>query len=106
MGVDKAKLGLYSLRSGDATAVASDCLRHGRWRSDNAKDGYVHDFLFVCLFVVFLPTREFFTRMETSTLPVKAYARHSWPFSSEGSLVCQAYCYTGNMFIMVMSEDL
>ena len=30
-----------------------------------------HYVLFVCLFVVFRPTREFYTRMETSPLPVK-----------------------------------
>ena len=28
--------------------------------------------LFVCLFVVFRPTREFFTHIETSPLPVNA----------------------------------
>ena len=41
--------GLHSLRSGGASAVAnagiSDRLfkRHGRWKSDRAKDGYVKD---------------------------------------------------------------
>lgn len=49
VGVDKSKFGLHSLRSGGATAAAnagvSDRLfkKHGRWRSDNAKDGYVHE---------------------------------------------------------------
>ncbi|XP_065940519.1 uncharacterized protein [Magallana gigas] len=49
VGVDKSKFSLHSLRSGGATAAAnagvSDRLfkKHGRWRSDNAKDGYVHE---------------------------------------------------------------
>ena len=46
--------------------------------------------LFVCLFGVLGSTREFFTHMETSPLPRDAnltYTRHSWPLSSEGSLV-------------------
>lgn len=49
IGYDKAKFGVHSLRSGGATAVAnagvSDRLfkRHGRWRSETAKDGYVKD---------------------------------------------------------------
>jgi len=40
---------VYSLRSGGATAAANagvpDRLfkRHGRWRSESAKDGYVKD---------------------------------------------------------------
>ena len=42
-------LGLHSLRSGGATAAASSnvnerCLkRHGRWKSDSSKDGYIAD---------------------------------------------------------------
>ena len=49
IGLNEKKFGLHSLRSGGATAVAnagvSDRLfkRHGRWRSENAKDGYVAD---------------------------------------------------------------
>ena len=38
-------------------------------------------------------------------LILMTYARHSWPSSSEGSLVCQTYCDTGHAFIMVISED-
>ena len=44
-------LGLHSLRSGGATAVANTDVkdrnwkRHGRWKSDNCKDGYVVDSL-------------------------------------------------------------
>ena len=33
------------------------------------------------------------------------YVRHSWPFSSDDSLACHAYCDTGHPFIMVISED-
>ena len=49
IGLEKKLFGLHSLRSGGATAAAnagvSDRLfkRHGRWRSENAKDGYVED---------------------------------------------------------------
>jgi len=49
IGLDKTKFGLHSLRSGGATAAANagvaDRLfkRHGRWRSETAKDGYVKD---------------------------------------------------------------
>ena len=48
---DINKYGLHSLRSGGATRAANfritDRLfkRHGRWRSENAKDGYVKDAL-------------------------------------------------------------
>lgn len=47
-----SNLGLHSLRAGGATeaanagGVSERCLkRHGRWRSDTAKDGYVDDSL-------------------------------------------------------------
>ena len=49
LGLDKNKFGLHSLRSGGATAAntagISDRLfkKHGRWRSDKAKDGYVRE---------------------------------------------------------------
>ncbi|KAK3097059.1 hypothetical protein FSP39_005994 [Pinctada imbricata] len=48
---DDLKLGLHSLRSGGATAVANTGVsdrnwkRHGRWKSDSSKDGYVVDSL-------------------------------------------------------------
>jgi len=48
---DIKKFGLHSLRSGGATTCAnlgiSDRLfkKHGRWRSETAKDGYVKDSL-------------------------------------------------------------
>ena len=49
LGFDATKFSLHSLRSGGATAAANagvaDRLfkRHGRWRSETAKDGYVKD---------------------------------------------------------------
>ncbi|XP_076080334.1 uncharacterized protein LOC143051258 [Mytilus galloprovincialis] len=49
IGLDKSKFGLHSLRSGGATAAASDGIhdrlfkKHGRWASDKAKDGYVRE---------------------------------------------------------------
>ena len=51
VGLDPNNFGLHSLRSGGATTAANagvpDRLfkRHGRWRSENAKDGYVKDHL-------------------------------------------------------------
>ena len=51
IGLDAKRFGLHSLRSGGASAAAnngvSDRLfkRHGRWKSDKAKDGYVEDSL-------------------------------------------------------------
>lgn len=47
--VDVSKYGLHSLRSGGATRAANTGIndrlfkRHGRWRSEQAKDGYVKD---------------------------------------------------------------
>lgn len=49
IGLDKSKFGLHSLRLGGATSAAaagiSDRLfkKHGRWRSEKAKDGYVRE---------------------------------------------------------------
>lgn len=50
MGLDKNKLlGLHSLRSDGATAAATahveDRLfkKHGRWKTDCAKDGYIKE---------------------------------------------------------------
>ena len=51
IGLNPKLYGLHSLRAGGATAAANagvpDRLfkRHGRWRSENAKDGYVKDSL-------------------------------------------------------------
>jgi len=53
-----ANLGLHSLRASGATAAANAegvserCLkRHGRWKSDRAKDGYIDDSLDKKLFI-------------------------------------------------------
>ena len=44
---------------------------------------------FVCLFMVYRTTREFFTHGNVTItgegLQILTYARHSWPLSSEGS---------------------
>ena len=51
LGLDKRKFGLHSLRAGGASAAANAGIpdrwfkRHGRWRSENAKDGYIKDSL-------------------------------------------------------------
>ena len=51
LGYQPDEFGLHSLRAGGASAAANagvpDRLfkRHGRWKSDNAKDGYVEDSL-------------------------------------------------------------
>ncbi len=48
---DVSKYGVHSLRSGGATAAANAGIsdrhfkRHGRWKSETAKDGYVKDSL-------------------------------------------------------------
>ena len=64
----------------------------------------------VCLFGVFCPTRDFFHSYGDVTiagegLQILTYARHSWPLSSEVSLMCHTYYDTGLRFIMVISED-
>ena len=49
VGLEPKKFGLHSLRSGGASAAATigvpDRLfkKHGRWRSETAKDGYIQD---------------------------------------------------------------
>ena len=49
INLPESKFGLYSLRASGATAAANSSVpnklfkRHGRWRSDRAKDGYVKD---------------------------------------------------------------
>ena len=48
-GLDATKIGTHSLRAGGASAAANNGIedrlfkRHGRWRSERAKDGYVED---------------------------------------------------------------
>ena len=49
--MDPSAFGMHSLWAGGATAAAGDGVadhlfkRHGRWRSESAKDGYVKDSL-------------------------------------------------------------
>jgi hypothetical protein len=49
LGLNKKYFGLHSLRSGGATAAAAakveDRLfkKHGRWKTDKAKDGYIKE---------------------------------------------------------------
>ena len=49
IGLDKTQFGLHSLRSRGATTASdvgiNDRLfqKHGRWRSEKVKDGYVHE---------------------------------------------------------------
>ena len=49
LGLPPSDFGLHSLRAGGATAAANTKVpdrlfkRHGRWKSENAKDGYVKD---------------------------------------------------------------
>ena len=49
IGLDESKFGLHSLRSGGATAAANNGVedrlfkRHGRWKSESVKNGYVKD---------------------------------------------------------------
>ena len=51
LGYNPAEFGLHSLRAGGATAAANAAVpernfkRHGRWKSEGAKDGYVEDSL-------------------------------------------------------------
>ena len=63
----------------------------------------VHDLVCLVLIGVYCPSREFFTHMEMSPLPMKGckfwHARHSWPLSGEGSLACHTYCDMGHPFL-------
>ena len=52
IGVDTKQFGLNSFRAGGATVAANNpsvserlFKRHGRWKSETAKDGYVKDAL-------------------------------------------------------------
>ena len=50
------------------------------------------------LFVVFRPTKKNTSfgdvAIADEDLQILSYARHLWPFSSEGSLACHTYCDT------------
>ena len=66
--------------------------------------------LFVCLFVLFVWSLSHSQQYGDVTiagkgLQILTYARHSWPLSNEGSLICHTHCDTGLPFIMVISED-
>lgn len=43
IGLDKSKYRLHSLQSGGVGVPDCWFKRHGRWRTENAKDGYVKD---------------------------------------------------------------
>ena len=49
MGYPAEQFGLHSLRAGGVTAAANAGIqnrlfkRHGRWKSDTAKDGHIED---------------------------------------------------------------
>jgi hypothetical protein len=51
IGLDKNKIGLHSLRSGGATTAAAAGIdyrlfkKHGRWKSDKAKEVYVKEYI-------------------------------------------------------------
>ena len=65
---------------------------------------------FVCLFGVFRPTREFFTQMETSLIPVKGckfcpmFGIHCF-WTVRISWACHTFCDTEHLLIIVISED-
>ena len=66
---------------------------------------------FVSLFVYgFLSHSRIFLSYGNITITVEGhqiltYTPHSWPLSSEGSLVCHTYCDMGHSYIMVISEE-
>ena len=66
----------------------------------------------IYLFVLgFSFNRDFFSHMEMSPftgegLQIFTFARHAWPMSTEGSLMCHTYCDIGHLNIMVISKDL
>ena len=51
IGLEKSRFGLHSMRRGGATRAARNGVndrlfkKHGRWRSEKAKDGYVAETL-------------------------------------------------------------
>ena len=57
LGYNAADFGVHSFRAGGATVAANVGVpdrmfkRHGRWKSENAKDGYVKDSLMAKLSV-------------------------------------------------------
>ena len=82
-------------------------------RTNSNLDPHEMENVFVCLFVwffgVFLSHSRIFHSfgdviIDGEGLQILTYARHFWPLSSEGSLVCHT-CDTGHPFIMVISKD-
>ena len=76
---------------------------------DAMKGQYLLD-RFFCLFGVFRPTREFFTRLESENhcllMPqILTNARHLLSLNDKGSLACRTYCGTGHSFKLVISDD-
>ena len=61
----------------------------------------------VCLVWMYRPTRECFTHVKTSPLPVKndKFGNLCSALISKGSLVCYTYCDKEHPFIMAISED-
>ena len=46
IGINMNNYGVHSLRSGGASAAYKGVVKvHGRWKSENAKDGYVCEYL-------------------------------------------------------------
>ena len=79
----------------DLILLSARCIEKPRW-----SQLIIPSFNMIC---------EFFTHMETSTLPVKGfkiftYAGHSRLLRREGSLACPIYWDTGHPFKVVISE--
>jgi len=76
LGFPAHEFGLHSLRAGGATAAVNASVldrifkRHGRWKSENAKDGYVK--LENCLMV----SKNLGLYLQLTTLSL-------WPYSSQ-----------------------
>ena len=71
----------------------------------NVDNVQVCTLVFVCLFVwlgFIVPLEKFSPIWRRHIL---TYARHSWPLSSEDSLMYHTYCDTGHPFIMAIFED-
>ena len=62
---------------------------------------------FISMFEEFLSHLRIFHSFAGDELQILTIAQHSWAVSSEGSLTCYTYMYleTGQLFIMVISED-
>ena len=68
----------------------------------------LRDTMFVCLLGLSFHLRtvpSFWNVSITGEGLFLTYARHSWPWRSEGLVTCHTYCDTGQTFIMVIFED-